>query len=142
MSLVPNEFGDPGVVLRALKTIALANGEVSPLEHELLATAASVADPRADVSSIEPIDPKELAHAVSDAEQRLHILQACVVMALADGEASKCEAKALDAFRIALQVEDGTVKMFKRLARGQRRLAGFEMMRRLGEPIVKKVLKA
>ncbi len=128
--------------LAALATVAWANGTVAELERALLdAAAALLGVPAADYEPLVPIAPGAVAERIADPEARLRLLQACLLMAVADGEASPEEWTALEALRGALGVDDSRMKVFQHLARGRIRLARVEMLRRLGGPMVRKVKK-
>jgi hypothetical protein len=136
-----NELGpDPTSLLRALKTVALANGELADLERDLLEAARVLlapADPHA-LDELAPIAPAELAAEVASPAARLGVLQACLLMAVADGDASKDEWAVLHGYRDALGVDEPRMTVFEHLAKGRRNLAQVEMLRRLAGPVLKK----
>src|SRR5689334_10368818 len=90
--------------LRALKSIAVANGAFDEKERSLLEVAARLyGHGDQDLDALRPISPLDLAQAIGSYEDRLRLLQACMVMALADGEATAEEWRALEAMRTALE---------------------------------------
>ena len=117
--------------LRTLKAVAMANGEFDDKERTLLDVAAHLYGVEVDVDDLRPIAPEDLAQEVSSFDDRLRLLQACLIMALADGEATEDEWRVLEELRVALDVEDARMKVFHDLALGRRRLANKAFGRQL-----------
>lgn len=128
--------------LRALKGVALANGELADDERLFLEIAATLYGVETDVDALPPIAMEELAASIQGSESRLRLLQAGLVVAIADGEASLDEWRALDALRGALRVDDSMMKVFRRVAEGHLGLARVELLRRLSSPILKSAYAA
>src|SRR5687767_9450441 len=103
--------------LRGLKAVAMANGVFDDKERGLLEVAARLygAD-ELDLHTLKPISPLDLAQNITSYEDRLRLLQACMVMALADGEATNDEWELLEQIRSALEVEDARMEMFRGIA--------------------------
>lgn len=129
--------------LRALKTVAMAGGTFAEAERALLHVAArlyGVDDEQAraavgtTVDELRPISPLDLAQSITSYEDRLRLLQASMVMALADGEATPEEWKVLTEMRTALEVEEARMAAFEKLASGRRDLAQAEAARRAASP--------
>src|SRR4051812_44644204 len=97
--------------LRALKTVALANGRFDAGERALLAAAASAYSVDADLDALESVSPADLAAAVTEPAARLHVLQACMLMSLSDQEVTDDELVVLSAFRAALGVDEPRMKV-------------------------------
>src|SRR3954470_9568437 len=85
--------------LRALKAVAVANGDLADDGRILLEVASTLYGVEADIDALTPISPGELGASVRAPEDRLRLLQACLVVAMADGEASRSEWQVLDAIR-------------------------------------------
>src|SRR5687767_574404 len=111
---------DPIVVLRAFKTVALADGQLDASERALMVTAARCLGVDADPDAVEPIDPDELARAVPDEGDRRRVLQGAMLMSIADAEETKDEVAVLRRMREALGVEEGVFRSLERLAAGHR----------------------
>ena len=91
--------------LRALKAVAMANGVFDDKERGLLEVAARLYGAEdQDLDGLRPISPLDLAQCITSYEDRLRLLQACMVMALADGEATRDEWDLLTELRAALEV--------------------------------------
>jgi hypothetical protein len=120
--------------LRALKTVAMAGGVFAEAERALLQVAAGLYGVDEDLDALRPISPLDLAQSITAYEDRLRLLQASMVMALADGEATAEEWKVLTEMRAALEVEEARMAAFEKLASGRRELARAEAERRAAAP--------
>jgi tellurite resistance protein len=97
-----------GAWLRALVTVAWADGHFDPEEQELVEQIAKdVLDPATDWQILnEPITPEELATALGkNATVGENFLRTAVMVALADGVYSASEAKILNQFSEALELK-------------------------------------
>jgi len=129
MDLFSVPGADPSACLRALKTVALANGAYDEGERAMMLAAASAYRVEADVDALEPIAAADLAEAVQGPEARLHVLQACMLMTIADQSVSKEEVAVLDDFRKALGVDEPRVSVLRSLAQDRKRMARFHLIR-------------
>jgi len=129
MNLFQVPGGNPEPALRALKTVAMANGTFADGERALLIAAANAYRAVVDVDALKPITPEDLAAAIPDKDDRVRVLQASMLMSLADREATKDEWTVLDSFRRALGVDESRMKMMHHLSKGNLRLARFHMFR-------------
>ena len=121
--------------LRALKAVAMANGVFDEKERSLLEVAARLYGiDDEDLEALRPISPLDLAQTITGYEDRLRLLQACMVMALADGEATQDEWQLLTELRKDLEVEEAQMRAFEKLASGRRDLACAEAARRAASP--------
>ena len=84
--------------LRALKTVAMANGRFDAPERAMLRAAASAYRVDADPDALGTIEPSELAVALPDATSREHVIQACMLMSLSDQDVAPSEVAVLSAF--------------------------------------------
>lgn len=116
--------------LRALRTVALADGKEAALEAQLLAVAAQMYG-AGDVPTdrLEAIDPAELARTVVDREERLRVVQGCLLMGLADGDAEESESAVIAAIARALEVDEKRLSVFTKLATGARLRARIDFTR-------------
>jgi hypothetical protein len=127
--------------LRGLKTVAMANGVFDAHERALLGAAAQlygeeIKDPTPSISGA------ELARAIPAPEERLKALDDCVLMALADEEATAEEWRVLGEFGAALGVGDERLRQGYDLALEQRRLAQHELQRRQLAEILRELYAA
>ncbi len=134
---------DAGVAaLRALRTVALADGKEADLERKLLEVAArlyGVGAPALD--ALEPIDAAALAKAVSDPKDRERIVQACLLMGMADGEADRSESKVIRDYAKTLGVTEKRLSVFEKLAAGARTRARIDFMRSSMLPQMRRALE-
>lgn len=125
--------------LRALRTVAAADGKLEGLERELLgAVQRFILHTDIDVDALDPITPEELAAAVPPGPFRERIAHACIFMALIDGDAAPGELGVVDAFAAALGVKDSSLADLHHYASGRMKLLRFDLLRRF---IVKDRLK-
>src|SRR5690349_18401436 len=84
--------------LRAMQTVAAANGVFDEAEKALIEAAGRAMGIEIDASALEPIEPDVVARAIEDPLWRERLVQALVVTALIDGEATKDEVAVVDRF--------------------------------------------
>jgi hypothetical protein len=109
--------------LRALKTVASANGRFDEAERAMLLAAASAYGVTADIEELAPISPDALAAAIEGVDQRAHVLHACMLMTLSDQTVSKEEVAVIDGFARALQIDEPKTRVLRDLAAGHLRAA-------------------
>lgn len=103
--------------LRALKTVAAADGEIHDLERRFAdAVQRHILKTDVDFDAVAPIDAEELAAAGVPEPFRERIVHGCLLEALIDGEASPSELAILDAFARALDVPRDAIKTAHKLA--------------------------
>jgi hypothetical protein len=118
-------------VLRALKSVAMADGKFAVKERAMLASSAELLAVQVDVEDLDPIAPDELAAALPGPRDRAVALKACLVMGIVDSQISPEEWKVLSGFRAALAIDEAELQGFHRLVDEHRRLTRFEYQRRL-----------
>src|SRR5689334_8371827 len=102
--------------LRALLTVALADGEFQDLERRFIeAVRDHVLGADVDLDGLAPIDPDELARSVPE-PFRERLVHGCLLVALIDGEASEPELTLLNTFAAALDVRRDAIKTAQKLA--------------------------
>lgn len=116
--------------LRAMKTIATADGTFSDVERNLLATAQSVFGTDVDVDALSTITPAELAAHLTDPAMRRQIVRGMIIVSLMDGEASPAETVLVEAFAEALGIESVDLTALRRLSDRQFLRARFDIARR------------
>jgi tellurite resistance protein len=125
----PREISHAG--LRALKTVAAADGELQALERDLLDSLQRyLLHTELDLAALEPITPEELAEAVPDGEFRERIVHGAILMTLIDGQAAEVEMEIVDGFARALGIDDASLKDMHRFAEGRFRIIQLDLMRR------------
>lgn len=129
--------------LRALKTVAEVDAPLNPQELALLSAAANAfggAEPGAReallsaIPELPPIDPAELAEHIEDPRLRWQLTGGLVVMTLADGDVETSESDIVTRFAAGLGVNDPAIRNLQRVAKGWRRLARFDILRRQWAP--------
>ena len=84
--------------LRAMKTVALADGQFDTTEREMLEAAQRFHGTQHDVDALEPIEPSELAQAMTDPQLRMQVVQALVIVASIDGAPDAKELAVIERF--------------------------------------------
>lgn len=133
-ALFPFTTDEANAVLRALKTVAMADGTFAIKEQALLSASAGLLGVDTSVDAVPTITPEELAVALVDPERRLMALKACLVMGIVDGQVSPEEWRVLSAFRSELGVEEAAMQVFHGLVQQHRQRTQYELQRRLGSP--------
>jgi DnaJ-domain-containing protein 1 len=117
--------------LRALKCVAVADGQLHALERRLLESVEHlILQTDFDLDALTPIAPEQLAAAVPQGELRERILSACIIMALIDGEASAAEANMLEKYARAFELSSPALRDVQRLVENNLTLARIDIARR------------
>lgn len=128
--------------LRALYTVAIADGPVDAGEQAMLEAANRAFRGEVDLSALTPIAPDALAHVIQDRQIRWQLCGALVIMAMADGDVDAVEVAEVERFAAALEVDDVAVLNLRRVADGHLRLARLSILRRQWAPRKLKQLAA
>lgn len=121
-------------VLRALKTVAMADGNFAMKEQAMLVASAELLGVDAEPRDLPTIAAAELASAVAGAPARVIAVKACLVMAIVDGQISPEEWKILSEFRAGLAIDEAQLHSFHELVHRHRQLTMHEYQRRLASP--------
>lgn len=105
--------------LRAMKTVALADGALDPSEIRMLESVQRVIGTAHAVDELAPIAPAELAAALPDRQIRGQLVQGLIVMSLIDGKASAQEADLVERFAQALEVTVPEVANLRHVLKGE-----------------------
>src|SRR5262245_17814300 len=117
--------------LRAMKTVALANGRFDEAERGLLAAAQDALGVSHDQDALPTITPAELAAAVVDPHLREQIVSGLIVMTMIDGEATPEEVGVVESFAAGLGVDPYWVQTLRKLAEGHTLALRFDLARRI-----------
>jgi tellurite resistance protein len=119
--------------LRALKTVALADGTFDDSERGLMVAAlrALAPDGAADVDldALETISVDELAAGVEDELSRTRVIQAMLVTAMVDTEIDEREYALIKEFAKALDVDEPRLRNLKQLLEHHHTLVKFDLNR-------------
>lgn len=116
------------VLLRAMHTVALADGEITAKERATLDAAARALG--RDASALVPIEPEALAAAGLSAIEAERVVQSMILVAVLDGVGSPAEADVVEAAARALGVDEPRVHNLRQLADGHLRLLRWDLTRR------------
>ncbi len=104
--------------LRALKTVAIADGTFDTRERNMLSSIAGALAIEVDPDGLDAIEPTALAEAIDDAHLRERTLQALILMALADTEGTDAEAAVVERYAKAFDVDSHWVRDLRHLVEG------------------------
>lgn len=90
--------------LRAMKTVALADGALDESERQMLEAVQRVFGTDYRVDGLDTITPEELAAGLPDQQIRNQLVNGLVVMSLIDREVTPAEAELVERFASALHV--------------------------------------
>jgi len=90
--------------LRAMKTVALADGALDPSERHMMESVQRIFGTTYELEQLAAVTPVELAQAFLDPQLRKQLVQGLVVMSLIDGKASPQEADLVEQFARTLDV--------------------------------------
>lgn len=102
--------------LRAMKTLALANGALADAERAMMASAQRLFGTDIDIDGLDPIEPDELARHITDPALRRQIVRALTLLTLVDGVATRDEVDVVDGFARALEVASADLRVLRNLA--------------------------
>lgn len=114
----------PELLLRAMKTVALADGQETPKETALLAIVSDTLGVTADA----PLEPSDLESL--DAAERERVVQCMLLMAVMDGVGSPAEAAVVERFASHLGVSEQRIENLRQLAEGRIARMRFDLTRR------------
>jgi len=116
--------------LRAMKTVAMADGKLDDSERHLLASVQRIFGTTHEIEQLSPISPAELARAFPDQQLRHQLVQGLIVIALIDGQASPQEVALVEQFAQALQVSAPEVKDLRHVLNGEILQLRLDLVRR------------
>ncbi len=116
--------------LRAMKTIAMADGALDASELHLMASVQRVIGTTYALEHLAPITPADLARTLPDLQIRRQLVQGLIVMAMIDGKASPQEADLVEQFARALEVSVTEVKGLRHVLEGEILQLRLDLVRR------------
>lgn len=116
--------------LRAMKTVALADGELHDAELRMLASVQAILGTNHPVESLAPVTAEELAAALTDRQIRHQLVQGLIVVSLIDGTANGRETEAVERFAQALEVDVPEVRDLRYLLNGEMLRLRLDLARR------------
>lgn len=128
--------------LRALCTVARADGTIHELERDLIGSVQRhILRTDFDLSALDAISPEELAAEVTEPALRERIVGGCVLLSLIDGEPSPAELERVEAYAKALDVHSSALDNLRRLTNDHLLVARFDIARRsfIGQKVKEKV---
>jgi hypothetical protein len=105
--------------LRAMKTVALADGALDDSELHMMEALQRIFATTYSLEELAPITPTDLALAFPDPQLRRQLLQGLIMMSLIDQEASQQETDLVEQYAQALEVSIPEVKDLRYLLKGE-----------------------
>ncbi|MBH0177783.1 MAG: TerB family tellurite resistance protein [Nitrospira sp.] len=125
---------------RAIKTVTLADGEMTASERNLLESIQRMHGTTYSIEELEPITPEELAREISDPQLRQQLVQGFIVMSLIDGKPNAQETDLVEQFAQALEVSVPEVKNLRHVLKGEILQLRLDLVRRVWlRPKVKEI---
>lgn len=116
--------------LRAMKTVAMADGALDESEQHLLASIQTILGTKHPVEQLERITPPELAKALTDRQIRHQLVQGLIVVSLIDGKANERETNLVEQFAQALEVDAPEVRDLRYVLKGEMLRLRLDLARR------------
>ena len=116
--------------LRAMKTVALADGALDDAERQMLTSVQTILGTDHAVEGLAPVTPEELASALTDRQIRHQLVQGLIVISLIDGKANARETEAVEQFARALEVNAPEVQDLRYLLKGEMLRLRLDLARR------------
>ncbi len=116
--------------LRAMKTVAMADGALDASEHHMLESIQQIFGTTHDLERLVPITPGELARSFPDPQLRRQLVQGLVIMTLIDGKAGQKETDLVEQFAQALEVDAPEVKNLRHVLKGEILQLRLDLVRR------------
>ena len=116
--------------LRAMKTVALADGALDASELRMMAAVQDIAGTNYELEHLAAIAPEELARALPDPQIRRQLVQGLIVMSMIDQKPSRQEGDLVEQFAQKLEVSVPEVKDLRHLLKGEIFRLRLDMVRR------------
>ena len=116
--------------LRAMKTVAVADGALDEAERQMLASVQTILGTNYVVEDLAPVTPEELASVVTDPQIRHQLTQGLIVVSLIDGKANVRETEAVEQFARALNTNAPEVQDLRYLINGEMLRLRLDLARR------------
>src|SRR5689334_24815 len=116
--------------LRAMKTVALADGVLNDAEEKMLAAVQTIVGTNHRVEELKPVTPHELASAVTDVQIRQQLIQGLIVVSLIDGTTNQRETEVIERFAEAFDVDAPEVRDLRYLLNGEMLRLRLDLARR------------
>jgi len=128
--------------LRMMKAVALADGALADKEVALIEASARALGVTCDARALEPATAAVVKEALGAPLLRERAVQAAILVAMIDGEASASEVETIASFARELGVDEPRVANLRQLANGQLRRLWIDLARRsFARPIFERALR-
>ena len=97
--------------LRALKTVAIADGELDELEHQMLESIQTyILKTKFSIDDLKLVTPQELSILNLNQEFRQQLIHHCILISIISGKATKDKTRMVNEFAKALNVKECAVR--------------------------------
>ena len=128
---MPPSAAEAFQTLRALKTVALADGALDESECHMLRSIQRVLRTDHPIEEIPTVRPAELAGAITQQQGRRQLVHALIAMSLVDAESARDEEVLLEHFARELGVSEGEVDEFRRSVGDELETLSCDVLRRV-----------
>lgn len=116
--------------LRALKTVAIADGELDELEHQMLVSIQTyILKTNFSVDELKLITPQELSRTTANQEFRQQLIHHCILISIIAGKVTRGKSRIVDEFAKALNINDCAVKTLRELTNNRLALVRLNVFR-------------
>ena len=116
--------------LRAMKSVALADGALDDPELHMMEAVQRIFGTTHELEQLAPITPAELAREFPDRQLRQQLVQGLIVVSLIDGKANAQETDLVEEFAQALEVSAPEVKDLRHVLKGEILQLRLDLVRR------------
>lgn len=116
--------------LRAMRTVAMADGALDASELHMLESIQQIFGTTHDLEHLAPITPAELARSFRDLQLRRQLVQGLVIMTLIDGKTGPKEIDLVEQFAQALEIDAPEVKNLRHVLKGEILQLRLDLVRR------------
>ena len=118
-------------ILRALKTVASADGSFAEPERAMLEAAQEIFGSSHDLAALAPISPEALAAAIPDPELRKQLVNGMVVASMVDENVTPAEVAQCEVFAAALGVTTDELHNLRQIVEGHTLRIKLDVARRV-----------
>ena len=116
--------------LRAMKMIAMADGELNESERHMLASVQQIIGTTYEIEELAPIMPLELAQSFPDPQLRKQLVHGLIVVSLIDGKPDRQETALVEQFAQALEIDAPEVRNLRHVLNGEILQLRLDLVRR------------
>lgn len=123
-------------VLRSLTNVAANPAALTPREQQFLQVMEALHQSRNTLIASPSTHLAHIAQVIRQPHHRKRLLQMAIVIAMVDGQTTLAQQQALRDLARAIAIKEAGLRVLQEAARGQRRLARFNLFRRMMKKLI------